>query len=172
VNTVPEQRAVLLTEAARCLGATPAALRVRRGTLVGHERSGLWYVLLPDDHELLRLPARSGEPTVRHAPAQGEQRADEPTAQRAPARGEHADHQVHADLVARLDAEVAFLRAALAQEQLATAELRRLLAAEQQRRLLAPVETVATQPQAAENPARATDPAPTSAGSWWRFWRR
>jgi hypothetical protein len=126
-------------------------------------------------------PRRSGRSV---ASGQRDRPADRPA---ATATG---TDRTAADLLAQLRADVAYLQAALEQEHAAQtelratlereleraaverAELRRLLAAEQQRRLLAPVETVATQPQAAENAAVSAEPRSTSARAWWQFWRR
>jgi hypothetical protein len=151
-------------------------MRVRRGTLAGHKRGGLWYVLLPDDHDLLHLPARPAAPPARRAPAPGEQRAGEQAAPRAAAHADQGAQGAHADLVARLDAEIAFLRAAVVQEQVANAELRRLLAAEQQRLLSSPTDTTAQPvtpaPETAENPPVPAAPTPKPARRLWAIWRR
>jgi hypothetical protein len=71
--------------------------------------------------------------------------------------------------------DVVALRAIVVQEQVANAELRRLLAAEHHR-VRAPVDTTAhraaTQPEAAENAPAPGEPPLRPAVPWWAFWRR
>jgi hypothetical protein len=138
-----------LAEAAEVLGISPTAVRgrVRRGTVSATLVGGRWYV---------DLAGRPGNGQV----------AGQPTSQ---PRDQQNDHGGVA-LIARLETDVAYLQAALEREQLASAELRRLLAAEQQRRLPAPVDIVATQPETAENRPAPADSTQTPPRPWWRFW--
>jgi hypothetical protein len=80
------------------------------------------------------------------------------------------------DVIAQLRAEVTYLRTTLDREleraAVERAELRRLLAAEQQRRLPAPVDTVVSQPETAENAPHAPESASAAPRPFWAFWRR
>jgi hypothetical protein len=84
-----------------------------------------------------------------------------------------------AELVDELRSRVAFLErqsehqaAALEREQLASAELRRLLLAEQQRRVARLADIVTTRTEAAENAPAATDSTSSPPRPWWALWRR
>jgi len=194
VNTVhlftaqPDQVAVPLAEAARLLDTTPTALRMRvkRHRLAGEERDGQWYVfLVPGEHR----GAHPAAPPAEQGALAGEQRS---------ATDQHDLHEPVAALIAQLRSDVAALTAALerrdrdverehtAQTELRAtlereleraaverAELRRLLAAATQPRLPAPVDTVATQPEAAENGSAAVESVLRGVSTpWWAFWRR
>jgi hypothetical protein len=88
------------------------------------------------------------------------------------APGVALDPSTEHQLIAQLRADVAFLQAELERRGVELAEMRQLLLAEQTRRLPAPVETVATRAEAAENGPAAAEPIPTSPRAWWRFWGR
>ncbi len=120
-------------------------MRLRRGRLQGEQRAGRWYVFLPGEQ---------GEQPPEQLPGQRPGEPEQPTGQ--------------AELVAELRARVADLSAALERSQQGEAELRRMLNLEQQtvaalRALPAPVDIVATQPEAATTaplPVEAADTAP------------
>lgn len=78
-------------------------------------------------------------------------------------------------LVQRLESEVTYLRGALEREQIASAELRRLLQQQMPARL-APVDATAiagrselTEFQPAATPST-TEPATSKKKAWWRLW--
>jgi hypothetical protein len=154
-----DQPAVPLADAARRLGTTPETLRmrVRRGQLRGEKRRGHWYVYLSP-----------------------EQAPDQPPGQRP---GEPEQLPGQASLVATLQDEVFWLRGEverrgreLERRDVELAEMRRLLAAEQQRRLPAPVDVgVTTAPESAHSAPAGADPTQTPQTPprpWWALWRR
>src|SRR5689334_8327074 len=89
-------------------------MRIRRGQLRGVKLGRTWHVYLDGAAE-----PNQGEQPERTEP----NRANERTEQRPAAA---------AGIIARQDAEIAYLRAALEREQQASAELRRMLNLEQQ----------------------------------------
>jgi hypothetical protein len=150
-----------LAEAATYFGLTKDALRMRlrRGRAAGYRVGSHWYVATSE-----AIAANSEQPP------RSRSRTLNTNGEQPPEQG----------LVAQLQSEVTFLRTTvsalthqLEQAAVERAELRRLLAGEQQRRLAPPVEIVATQAETAGNrPQDAVEVLSTAAGRWWAFWRR
>jgi hypothetical protein len=148
-------------QAAARLGVSPDAVRkrLRRGTLPGVKTAAGWDVQLATD-----APLRLVRDETRDETQDATRDADE-TPRDARETPEPA-------FVAHLLDEIASLRQALERSQQGEAELRRLLAAEQQRLLPAPVDAHA----ATLHESPATGAASTPADSaprrpWWAFWR-
>jgi len=154
--------AVPLAAAAARLGVSVEAVRqrIRRGTLAGEKRAGRWVALLPAE------PVTGQRRDTPEQLSSWQLDAPEQATRQQPDTGERPA------LLAHVLAENAYLRQALEREQRASAELRRLLAAEQQRRLPAPVDTAATHAETAENPPAPADPTLRVSTPWWAFWRR
>jgi hypothetical protein len=158
-----------LTDAAERLATTPEAVRqrIKRGSLTGVKEAGRWFVVLPvqldaTNQQLDAVP----EPSGRQPDTQldeGEQRLDAGVTEPEQATGRPSSRD---QLVDELREEVVYLRAALEREQVASAELRRLLAvqlpalpytvapdaagrAEEPEKAPAPTEPVQTAPQPA-----------------------
>ena len=171
-----DDRGHSLREAAGVLGISPHALRMRikRGSIEAYkDTDGRWYVLLPDGD---REPSRE--------PSHGYERGDD----RGTSRGEAYEHS----RIARLESEVAFLRAELEARRESERELRILLA--EQGRTLAeiarsmpvlPVGTPERPPDSPESPQSTPEWPPEPQGvtqmyripepakrPWWQFWRR
>jgi hypothetical protein len=125
--------AVPLPDAARALGTTTHALRmrIRRGRLVAQKRDGLWYVVLP-------------------------------AAQDAVPCAVQADQGVQSALVAELRSRVAFLERLTEQQAGLIAELSRR-GPQSAPLATAPREPVTTRVEAVETPPVPADPTPTTA---------
>jgi hypothetical protein len=155
--------AVPVAVAAENLGITQEAVRkrMRRGTLRGEKRGAAWFVLLAPD-------AAGWRDVAGHGGTDGGTEPDDWRDTAGPPPKPVDDHGV---LVAQLQAENARLAAALERSQQGEAELRRLLAASEQRRLPMPVD-VTTAPEPAENGPVGADSASQASRPWWALWRR
>lgn len=154
-----------IPEAAAALGVHIETVRrrIRRGELLARRNGrGRYVVSLPDDDT---TPAYAA-PTQQDDTAQQERTQD--------------TTGVVAELRARvegLEADKRSLLEALERSQQGEAELRRLLAAEQQRLLPPPVEATATEPLQFPTPPAFVPPAaepvitPRRRSLWWRIWR-
>jgi len=138
-----------LAQAAAALGLSTDAvrMRIRRGQLVGVRRGGRLYV---------QLAGARPNPT---------ERADRTRPNRTEPETEHGLDSVHA-LVAELRAEVTRLAAALEREQVGSAELRRLLAAQM------PALGAARAPEMPENAPETVETTAKPPRHWWQVWRR
>lgn len=153
-------RDLTLDQAAALLGLSREGVRsrLRRGLLRGERRGSAWYVL-----------AVSGQP-VTVTPADRVTGPDQPDRPDRPDRPRRA--AARSALVARLEADVAFLQAEVERRDrelehaaVERAELRRLLAA-------ALPALPAGAPETAENRVHPVVVAENPRRRWWRVWRR
>lgn len=178
----PLTERLTIDEAAATLGLTPEGVRsrLRRGTLAGERTGRTWAVFVTGQAV---TSAVSAPVSTDHAADRKTDRPDDrspgvpPRARRRPT--------AQGDVLAELRADVAFLRAelerrggeiarqeaALEREQVANAELRRLLAVHMPG-LPAPAESAATRADSHDSAPIVPAAPQTPSRPWWRVWRR